>query len=275
MSGVLEGVRLKRSRAWDQIGGLKSDIDAFLREEPAPYVPRIDFNGQTQILTISVHINKSPDTMWSVRIGEIVHNLRSALDHTVWELFIRNNRRPPQRGSMNQFPIFDAQAGFDKRGTGQFLKGISQKAVQLIRAEQPFSVSDGGTGEGIQSPLWHLKELSNCDKHRTIHLTGTLIEKYNFRFSPVTRTLTVHRQETREPGPIQEDAILYRAYFPGVTEWPFKQCEVKAELLTHIAFDQRTPAVGGWLVFDTLVNVANRTDRILRRIAEDIFNIEL
>lgn len=272
---AFDGIRLKRSRAWDQIYSLKANIASFLQNDPAPYEPRVDFNGQTNILTVSVHINKTPDVIWGVCIGEIVHNLRSALDHVVWELFVKNNRQPPPPGSKNQFPIFITQAGFKKRGEALFLKGIDDIAIDLIRSEQPFPVSEGGTGEDIKSPLWHLKELSDCDKHRTLHLVGTLLEEYNFTFPPLVRDVTVQKDVVQNSGPIQQNAILNRARFPGVSEWPFKERQVKGHLRTNIAFDQWTPAVGGWLVAETLIEIANRTDRILIRIAKDIFGFEL
>ena len=275
MNDAFAGIRLKRLRAWDQINSLKADIAFFLRNDLAPYVPSVNFDGKTQILTVSVHINKVPDAMWSVRIGEIVHNLRSALDHVVWELFVKNNRQFPPSGSKSQFPIFITQAGFKTRGEALFLKGINDKAIDLIRSEQPFPVSEGGTGEDIRSPLWHLKELSDCDKHRTIHLVGFLLEEYNFTFPPLIRDVTIHKEIVQNAGPIQQDTILARASFPGVSEWPFENRDVKGHLITNIAFDQWTPSVGGWLVAETLIESANRIDRILHRIAEEIFGFEL
>jgi hypothetical protein len=85
----LDEVRRLAVRAWNQLDALKTDITAFLDERP--YTLQVKFNGQTQRLTVQVHVQKSPDPMWSIRIGEIIHNFRSALDHIVWELV----GRPP------------------------------------------------------------------------------------------------------------------------------------------------------------------------------------
>jgi hypothetical protein len=89
----LAGIRLKLSRAWSQINTLKPEIAEFLKRDP--YVPRVKFDGRTHELLVSVHTQEAPDPMWGVRIGEIVHNLRSALDHVVWELVILAARQPP------------------------------------------------------------------------------------------------------------------------------------------------------------------------------------
>jgi hypothetical protein len=243
--------------------------------ESDPYLPGVKFEPKTHELIATVRVQRTANPMWGVRIGEIVHNLRSALDHVVWELVILSTRLPPPKGSKSQFPIFETAAGFGDRGVKQFLRNVRQDAVALIKSEQPFSMAEGGTGEGEKSPLWHLKVLSDIDKHRTLHVTGAMVEAFNFTFPPLKRDAVIKRQERRGPGPIDQDAVLGRAYLPGVTEWPFAKREVQVQLKTNVTFDHNTPAAGTWLAFETLVDVGNRVERILRRVAEEVFKIEL
>jgi hypothetical protein len=266
----LEGIRLKTKRARNQIKGLKAEIDAFIDRKP--YIPRVKFDPKAHLLIASAHVNKPPDPMWGVQIGEIIHNLRSALDHLVWELAFPKSMEVTK----NQFPIFMNESGFRKRASdGEFLKGVSTKAIRIIKSEQPFPKVDGGTGEGTKSPLWHLHELSNADKHRILHVTGTLIDSFNFTFPPLKHDVTgVKRLNRCEPGPIQQDTVLGVAYFPGVTKWPFTESKVQCELRMGIAFDNGTPSVGGWFVFQTLVDVADRTERIIERIAAEVFETD-
>jgi hypothetical protein len=237
------GIRLKIKRAWQQLDGLGSDLQSFLNEDP--YVPRVQFDGQTQMMTASVHIRKSPDPMWGVRIGEIVHNLRSALDHAVQETVILDTRRPPTT-KQNQFPVFEHASGFGKRGVKKFLHDVGPAAISLIRSEQPFPKNDGGTGEGVKSPLWHLKELSDHDKHRTLHLTGTMVSEFKFTLPPLKRDAKVTTETLTGPGLLQEDVVLARAHFPGITDWPFETDKVNCELRTDIAsIKERQRWVGG------------------------------
>ena len=150
----LHSIRLKRKLAWQQLSALKADIESFL--DDGPYRPAVKFNKQTSRLTIQVEVHKPCDPMWGVRVGEIVHNFRSALDNVVWELA----GCPSVRASKTQFPIFETESGFAKRGTKQFLKDVPARAVALIKAEQPFSARKDGTTEGTRlSPLWHLSSL--------------------------------------------------------------------------------------------------------------------
>ena len=143
----MAGVRLKLKRAWHQFDALNRDIKTFV--DSGPYRPTSNFNKQTQRLTVKVNAHKLPDPMWGVRVGEVVHNFRSALDHIVWEL----TGRPSARTARTQFPIFETEARFTERGTKQFLKGVSSNAIRLIKSEQPFSARKDGTIEGTRSPL--------------------------------------------------------------------------------------------------------------------------
>jgi hypothetical protein len=162
MDDQFEGIRLKRKRAWEQLHLLRADVDAYLaQDDPRPYDVEVNFNTDTSTLTIRIKVQVPPNPMWSVRIGEILHDFRSSLDHLAFELFVLSNaRQRPKREDKIQFPIYWDAKGFDNRGRIQYLKNIKLDAVQLIRAEQPFPIAEGGTGEGARSPLWHLKELN-------------------------------------------------------------------------------------------------------------------
>ncbi len=226
--------------------------------------------------------------MWSIQIGEIVHNVRSSLDHLVQLLHARSNPRRvrvedldlPARAKAKklrlQFPVFLKRVDFDNQGRGEFLKGVDRALIEMIVAMQPFPVAEGGTGEGGDSPLWHLKELSDCDKHRTLHLTGALLHGYEFQFPEITRGIGYEILEESPSGPIGSHSVLWRAKILGDFDMsPFAEGNVKAKLMVQVAFDHGTPAVGGSLAFDTLVGTLNRTELIVSTIFKDVFQTEL
>jgi hypothetical protein len=98
-------------------------------------------------------------------VGEIVYNLRSALDYLIYELACTDSKKIVEG---TQFPIEDTEKVFntrigeigDKRKNGVYLRGVSDSHVTAIKQLQPFS--------GCQ---WTktLRDISNPDKHR--HLT--------------------------------------------------------------------------------------------------------
>lgn len=271
MTDSLDGIRLKRERAWSQLHALKPEITAFLDSDP--YVPRVKLYGQSEQLVIWVDIKSEVDPMWSIKIGEMVHNLRCCFDYLVRELYILKNRQvPPPR---IQFPIFMSESRFVREGVRKFLPGFDQTDIDMIRSEQPFSKKDGGTGEGSKSPLWHLHELSNADKHRTLQLTGTLIQEYRLSFPEASREFSYYDLERMKPGPIKKNTTLWRGRLIGVKEWPFSDGEINGALSVNVAFDQGVPEVGGWNVCSTLADIANRTDRILNRFFKSVWDTEL
>ncbi len=64
---------------------------------------------------------------WFIRLGEILYNLRSALDHLVWQLVLANGKTP---GRDNSFPIIKNEDDWQTQKTGKrwMLKGVSQSA---------------------------------------------------------------------------------------------------------------------------------------------------
>jgi hypothetical protein len=90
-----------------------------------------------------------------VLVGEIVHNLRAALDYLVYVL-AESDSGAPQADT--QFLIADTPQGFTGRGPGCF-KGLSDEHVAVIRQFQPFK-----GGEWTRT----LRDFDNAAKHREI-----------------------------------------------------------------------------------------------------------
>ena len=271
MTHRLDGIRFKRERAWGQLNGLKAEMRAFIDSDP--YQPRLKHYPESEQLAIWVEAVREPDPVWNIKIGEIVYNLRCCLDYLTCELFlIKNCKEVPRR---LQFPIFMQKSRFINEGIWNHLPGIDKTHVEMIRSEQPFSIADGGTGEGRKSPLWHLYKLSNTDKHRTLQLTGYMVREYHFAFPEVTIPFTKFTLECLKSGPIQKDATLWRGKLIGATEWPFSEDDVQGALAIDIVFDRNVPVVGGWLTHQTLADIANRTDRILKLFFEGVWGAEL
>lgn len=154
---TLEGINAKIQRAQDEIKRLAKDIAdsceaqrSLFSEELRPDVgDKIwVFRGETPIVPIE----------YSVRLGEIVYNLRSALDQLVWQLVHANYKKP---GRHNEFPILDDESRFNKAVKNK-LKGVSQESASKIKEMQPFSENDEW------SALKTLHSLCNTDKHRSV-----------------------------------------------------------------------------------------------------------
>lgn len=93
----------------------------------------------------------------AIRLGEIAHNLRSALDHIVYG--ISQNHGGNKR---TQFPIVDDEAKW-AGAVKSMLGGLPDDVVEKIRAVQPFNFGPNVGRLGLV-----LSELSNYDKHRDL-----------------------------------------------------------------------------------------------------------
>lgn len=120
---------------------------------------------------------------WGVRIGEILHDLRSVLDCITWELTILHQRRigvsprknPELRWRTVQWPVSDRLVKPAQMARGirywpdqakNCLWGIDKSVHALFELLQPHTLK----GKSRQHPLWILDALWNTDKHRTVNV---------------------------------------------------------------------------------------------------------
>ena len=154
---TLEGVNAKIQRAQDQIERLARDIEASCEDQRALFSEELRpdvgdkiwiFRGETPIVPIE----------YSIRLGEILYNLRSSLDQLVWQLTHANYRVPTHR---HEFPIFDDESRFNNAVKTK-LAGVSLRSLARIKEMQPFRRNDKW------SALKTLHSLCNIDKHRSV-----------------------------------------------------------------------------------------------------------
>jgi len=160
---TLEGVNAKIERAEelrvaleDEIRAFEADLVAQIENEKRPAAGQEIwvFRGETPSVPIS----------WSIRIGEFLYNLRSGLDHLVWQLVLANGEMP---GTRNQFPIYRDENKYDRESRSR-LRGVSDDAAEIIRELQPFV--------GRRDDLWRLQSLGNFDKHRHLNLGTAIVD---------------------------------------------------------------------------------------------------
>lgn len=163
---TLEGVNAKIQRAQDQIERLARDIEASCDDQRALFSEELRpdvgdriwiFRGETPVVPIE----------YSIRLGEIVYNLRSSLDQLIWQLVHANYKAPSHR---NEFPIFDDESRFNDAVRTK-LAGVSQQSLAKIKEMQPFSQDEKW------SALKTLHSLCNIDKHRSVILPFYMLDR--------------------------------------------------------------------------------------------------
>jgi hypothetical protein len=174
---TLEGCREKQRRGLKHLHDLDAAIADWVGEpgvDPKPYRIAGEFRPASREYVYTGQLTKPVDglLLWGVIFGDAMHNLRSALDHLVWQLVLLNNDEPTRD---NQFPICETDAAYlSQRANGQpstrerQLRGVADKHKALIDEMQPFRTQ---ISPGAMHALSTLRELANQDKHRLIHLT--------------------------------------------------------------------------------------------------------
>ena len=170
MSMYLDAIDAKTSRAKTQLSQLKLKIDEYVSSPQVRDRIKVEFEEEGRC-NVTLERSAYPDEFveWSVTIGEIVHNLRSALDHLVWQL-VRDNGNQPSEA--NSFPIVSLANRDDwERISKNKLKGVSDEMKERIRRIQPFAV---GARYDVTA-LSRLNHLSNVDRHRrSLQLTRSI-----------------------------------------------------------------------------------------------------
>ena len=155
---MFDSAKQKIVRAEHHIGDLEVQFAAFVAERPHRFSIQID--PATGHLAIGVRFVKGLPDHFAAIIGDAIHNLRTALDHAVWELVGIDHGTQDR---YLQFPTGDTRASFEATCNG--IKTPSQWVKNALFATEAFV---GGKG----MDLYHISKLDNSDKH--IEITPVL-----------------------------------------------------------------------------------------------------
>lgn len=165
----LDGAYKRFGRANEHMLDLERRISTLLQEDFKRATKETQFIRSPQIGADHIPFlvfrfpPKLPPPICSILVGEIIYNLRAALDYLVYELACFDSK---QEIDGTQFPIEDSEENFSKRicsveakGKGKYLRGVSPEHIAVIKRLQPFNRCK-----------WtkRLRTISNPDKHRKL-----------------------------------------------------------------------------------------------------------
>ena len=228
----LDGPRAKVAGANEQANALNKLIQRFFKDNPRATGFDLDPDAGEGLMW--VEIGNQPPLRWSVIIGEIIHDLRSALDHLAWQLGI-NNLRGRDPHDRTEFPIFlDATGkdGFGKKGRPK-IRDLGPNSRAFIEGLQPFDRPD--------DPLWILQTMSNTDKHRIPHLNVVTAEVSKWKLVPKDPRFRLESIFYESPVILEGRTVFARvvAYGP-----PGSEMEVHPRIIVRVAFGKGTPVDG-------------------------------
>jgi hypothetical protein len=229
----LEGVRLKLERAEHVIDELNQAVIAYLAEQPYEVVGKFERESSEYVLRGKV---TKATAYLGVIAGDVVHNLRSSLDHLAWQLALLNTATPYAR---TQFPIALSPGEFNSRTGQNMIRDLSAKHQVVIEAFQPYNGGDPADDSASLAPfaLRDLRTLSNTDKHRVLNATAarqTFQDQATIR-PVIVRDATGYSNLKPFSGGSIDGAELARMTLEGVG--PHPEVKMQGGMTVTISFD--------------------------------------
>lgn len=272
----LELTECKARLAWASrhLQQLREEITAY--EQSGPYTTRQVFTPKQCMASLYVNAKPLP-TEVSFIAGDVLHNLRSTLDHLAWQLARTTGATTPA------FPLGDDSYSeswrrllFPLRPKPQQgdsllperLRALHPDLKAFLRDIQPFVASD----EPRLATVWMLNELSNVDKHRIA------LEAVPSLYETKTLTITIPIAGPREqkwecvgvPRMLKGELLLATVWFDKV---PLLAPRVELEHSIRVAFDDGLGILPGMPVITTLEMCEAMVAYILRRAGQIDVNL--
>lgn len=246
MRPLPDGSRLKLDRAQVHLDWLNRRIDEL--ERGKAYAFRTYANADGTKHEVRVVAKRSPQISWGVRIGELLFNLRSALDQLIVALVDDYGGTQTNR---IQFPIFDVD---DKRAQ-LAMRELSDArlpgpAMTELKALQPYNGREPNHPQfSFFEGLRLLHELNRIDKHRLLHVLAVIADDFTFPLDqfPEGRFNMV-------PVDAVDDGTLLAEFYP---KKPQSHMKVNGEVGILIGIEKTTETpVLPWGIFEVMIDSA-------------------
>lgn len=181
---LFEGSLLKLERATEHLDRLTDQIE---KHNFGVFEFRVD---QSHESAYHVFRERNPvDPRWALGVGDVVHNLRTALDYAVGDAVGAAGRKATRH---HWFPIAVTEAAWlaIHESIGKFrdwhppLQGVTAAVNDFIASAQPYVGRKPSNAE--QMPLAIVQRMDNTDKHRALHvgILHVADETPNLRIDP-------------------------------------------------------------------------------------------
>lgn len=142
-------------RANEHVKQVDAEVAAFFEAQPYLVYAKYDFDAPEH--TIRVRALAQPSSHVALVAADALQNLRSALDHLIYQLANLDPNVP--RGERTQFPIYETVERFDAMPK-TYLEGVPGRYWADLYGCQPFNPDF--------ALLWPLLVLNDRDKHRVL-----------------------------------------------------------------------------------------------------------
>jgi hypothetical protein len=168
--------RHRISRAKAHSNALAEAWDDITAEDPYAVVIRMESDGTGAMF---VRPNYSVDSVsdFALQLGELLYQIRSALDACVYKAAIINTRKNPPPDEENlEFPICCCKTKF--KNARCKIRPLSKKHRDIIKSVQPYNapkLAPEYVVFNFNRALGILNEWARKDRHRKLHVVGSWV----------------------------------------------------------------------------------------------------
>lgn len=153
------------SQAWNKVVENKNSYSP---------VVRLYSDGTWRIWIEPIHFSGFPPIA-SLELGEMLYQLRAALDASIYECAIlESGKNPPPDENALEFPICRTQAEFNKAAWK--IKPLKDERRRIIESVQPYNIDKLPPQTAVHDHsrnLWLIYDWSRKDRHRRLHFVGS------------------------------------------------------------------------------------------------------
>lgn len=166
--------RVKLRQAEAHVELFAKEATDYLKSSRAGFEYVIDDEAGT--IDVVLRAECDPPVRLGAIVGDVLHNLRSALDAIAWEVCQRTGvELTVKQERQIYFPITWQAAKWEE--ATRPLIGVSPEHLEAFKYLQPWYFDEQGRQLGVEipleyaknEPLWQLHELAKVDRHRTLH----------------------------------------------------------------------------------------------------------
>lgn len=246
-------------RASEHAANLQVEIRAFLDTNPYKVSHEFDrkalpneFPPGTSVVAVHryrVEISAPVPSRISILAGDVLKDLRSALDYVAWQLALAESDDPTPTTA---FPIFSNGARY-RNDHARFIGGINPAIHPIFESVQPYHAGD----DAFKHPLWVLHRLANDDKHRMPHVVGSIPVAIG-----LTRRPGMDFSVWTTIGPFEEGDVVATV---GIIKDPTPETEPEIETTFDVAFGKDTPAWSVQGLFAEIDRIGSEVEAVIRR----------
>jgi hypothetical protein len=201
---------------------------------------RVDQNGFGNFRIVGV--GKIPEE-FALLLGEKLYQLRSALDACIYQAAVYangGNSPPPHEGRL-EFPICPTKEEFNKQAARRLstLPTAIQSAIEKLQPYNTPALPPEDMVTNLNRSLSILHDLARKDRHRKLHVVGSMPVKLDPYFPPLPQGVTVDWIKPMDPGLLKEGTILATFHLSGFV-WGMS-LEANPNLVTNIGCDEPPP----------------------------------